>query len=151
MVLERLRRALGLGGRKQARPEFAERVRRRAGGVGLPPFPGHSIETFKRMRQDPQIALGLALLKAPVVGLRWWVEEGGKRKPEGGDNGRGGSRQEAGTATTAFTAENERRQEAEGGVEDFRFPILDFGLSGNAGGQIQNPKSKISTVRLKVE
>jgi hypothetical protein len=75
MMLDRLK---GLFGRRRARPELAERVRRRRDGLGVKLFPGHSVETYKRMRRDPQIALGLALLKAPVVGLRWWIEPQGE-------------------------------------------------------------------------
>ncbi len=65
------------------RPALGELTRRSSGGI-LPMLGGLylggsspasvSISTKKRMRRDPQIALALAAIKAPIMGLSWRVE-----------------------------------------------------------------------------
>ena len=60
--------------------EIAARPGRRfwtdLGAAALGAFSPGSVThaTRKRMRKDGQIALGLAAIKAPLMGLRWWVE-----------------------------------------------------------------------------
>lgn len=67
----------------KAKPDFRELTRRFPGGLlaiggefhvgGSTPL-AISIATKKRMRRDPQIALGLAAIKAPIMSLSWRVE-----------------------------------------------------------------------------
>lgn len=83
---EVLRFAAQLDASARGRPPLGERTRHGAGyltglaAARLGPYrPGAvGIEAKKRMRLDPQIALGLAAIKAPVMNVArdggWWIE-----------------------------------------------------------------------------
>ncbi len=69
--------------RRPARPNLSELTRKSASpylspltGAHLGPFSPESVplSVKKRMRRDPQIRLGLNIIKAPILALDFWVE-----------------------------------------------------------------------------
>lgn len=68
-TIQRLRAALA-GAIAPKRPPLGQRVRRERPMVNFTAAAG-GVETYKRMERDPQIALALALIKAPVARAKW--------------------------------------------------------------------------------
>ena len=74
-VLGGVKKAVGLSA--EPRPPLGQITRGTSGRATLGDMHGGgavSARICKKMRSDPQIALGLSAIKAPVLGVTWWAE-----------------------------------------------------------------------------